>query len=164
VILREAVGKDYPSLARFLNVEVRRLGYEGAFTAQSLARTTKAGLRLVALWDEGMIAAVLGASPIETDTGPGYEVQILVTNRRHPDRIKALDAIVLYACNLAVSERRYRILSERSPESTAVYYGRDYAGMPSTSPQGAVGYGNDGDARDILPVILKRRPEWRISL
>jgi len=158
VILREAVDKDYPPLARFLNVEVRRLGYEGAFTAQSLARRTQVGLRLFGLWDEDVLTASLGAWPIETDRGPGYEVQILVA-----DHIKDLDAVVLYACNISVSEGRYRIHSERAPQSTAAYYGRDYAGMPSSSLEGAI-YRNDGDARAILTVIFNRRPEWRPSL
>ena len=168
MILREATPEDLRPLAAFIKRRFDELGYAAVTTEAHIKSWTSTGLRVVVLWDKGSIAAVLGAHPIETDEGKGSEITLLLTSDDHPDRLKALDAICLYACNLGASERRHFVVSRDDLRHSGMFYGRDQVGMTAQEQGRDTITGkpaelyNTGDVRTIAAAILRRRPEWRL--
>lgn len=162
LIIREARKDDVKPLVAFCNKVWTQLGMPWEATLDRVLRMQEQEFRTIVLYDgKGMVAA-LTAHPIETDRGPGYEVPMFAVDQERPDRLKLLDAISMYACNVAMSEGR-RVVS--SPSLKAVpgpAYGKEFVGMESEDMGDS--YRQTGDARDIIKAILARRPEWRTSL
>ena len=160
MILREATPDDLPPLLALCKKAWTGLGIPFDTDIDRFQKWA-AGARIVVLYDTAGLAASLGARSIETDRGPGFEVGLFVVDPDHPDSVKALDALSLYACNLALADQRPIVLSH-DPKRTPVIYGRDLVGMDAQD------YGDRiqqiGDATTIAQRILERRPEWRPSL
>jgi hypothetical protein len=116
--------------------------------------------RIVVLWDGDALPAALIAHPIEAVRGPGYEIKAFIVDQARADKIKLLDAISMYACNIAAAEGRRVVVSARPKAVTGVVYGRDVLRMHADDRPTEV-Y-QTGDAQAIIKNILDRRPEWRL--
>jgi hypothetical protein len=103
--------------------------------------------------------AALCALALETDRGPGYEIITFVVDQDRPDKIKLLDAISIYACNIAMSEGRPVVVSRRDKRIQAAVYGRDTLKMETREEPWEIT--QLGGAQAIIKNILDRRPEWR---
>lgn len=170
MIVREATDEDLPALAQFTHARLVALGYKPAISTEWLQDQRAVGYRLMALWDQGMIAAVLGGRPFDSADGPGYNISLFLANPDHPNPLKALDAVAFYSCNIAMSEGRPIVTVTRDLAMAGLIYGRDYAGMKAQDAGHHPITGetthlhSTGDATTITKAILVRRPEWVLSL
>ncbi len=158
MILREATPDDLRPLLRLAKKAWTRLGVPFD-TDIDRFRKWADQVRIVVLYDAGRLAAALGGRPFDTEHGPGFEVVLFVVDPDAADKIKLLDAVSLYARNIAVSEGRYAVLS-RSYNLTPTLYGRDTLRMDAVDARSRVE--QTGDARTLAHRILERRPEWRL--
>ena len=119
--------------------------------------------RIILLYEGERLLAALGAHPLETDRGQGYEVTVFVVDPTlsADKRLELLDAASLQACNIALSEGRRVVMSRPFNAEGRTLYGSDKVGM-------TYGAGYDGqqwgDALTINAAILERHPEWARSL
>ncbi len=165
MILRDATSDDFRPLLALCRKAWTHLGLAFDTDAARLRRWAT-GRRLVILTDTDdltqadAILAALAAAPIETDRGPGYAVDLFVVDPENSDKVTLLDAISLYACNLALADRRPIITSRWHTTTPGIRYGRDLAGMDA-APDGADRMIQVQDAAVIAERIIERRPEWR---
>ena len=168
--LRRATVADLPALAAFANRELECIGVRHTITADYL-RAIRDSARFHLLEEEGVISAALCAVPIQTADGPGFQITLLLVASDHPDTIRALDAISLYGCNVALSQG-CRVIVAQLPVKAATAYGysRDMIGLATenagvdTRTGALAAVRQQGDARAIIERIFERRPEWRLSL
>lgn len=167
MILRQATEADAHPLAVFLATE---LGDASPRMSPALLRDRiqQGFLRLVHLEEEGKVAAVLGASHIQTDDGPGWFIRLLVPAHDHPDKIRALDAVCLYAMNIGASEG-VTVVTSVATNRDQFYYGRDLLGMTPSQQGTNVKTGKPdgtfwqrGHIKAMMQRIFDRRPEWRL--
>lgn len=159
MILREATDDDLPPLLRLAKKAWTRLGIPFG-TDIDRFRKFAAGARIVVLWDNLGLTAALAARPIETDRGPGLEVVFFVVDPDASDKTQLLDAVSLYACNLALADQRPVIVSRWRKSTPGLRYGRDLVGMDAHD-EGGDRVQQIGHAATIARRILERRPEWR---
>lgn len=161
MILRELVERDVPAMVELCGREWVRLGVSAGASADRFRdMIAHQRYRIVGALEGGQLVAVLVAHPIKTDQGPGYTVRALVVDHVHPDTLLLLDAVALYACSLALSEGRRVVVSEWSPRTPGIRYGRDVLGFETVREYGRVR--QTGDAQAVVRSILGRRPEWRL--
>jgi hypothetical protein len=162
VILREATPDDLRPLMALCKKAWTQLGIRHDTTIDAF-RDLHRQARLVVLYEGRDLLAGLGALRIDTADGPGFEVILLVVDQDHLDRLQLLDAISLFAANVARSEGARIVLSRRRRGLAAARYGRDFVGMTNIA-----GPTDDirqvGDTDTIIQRIFERRPEWRTSL
>lgn len=173
MIVREATDTDLKPAARFMHERLSALGVSNVTPTPNRIRSLQSrGYRLLLAFDPDWrskdIAAFLAVRPCETHLGGGYTVLEWAAHADYPDAFLALDAVCLFGVNIAVSEGRHYIKGD-GPLFHTFAYGAS-VGM-ETTVEGRDGatkepsyWRNTGDARDIMVAILKRRPQWRISL
>ena len=170
MILREATRDDLRPLAALCLRSWPRLGAPHRTDALAWLRALRGtGGRITVLWQDGQLLAAVIARPVETDRGGAYHIPAWVVDQDRADWLALADAIVLYSCNIAMSEGRRIVLSERDPRATGAYYGRDLLGMEAEdvgvdTAGGPSGLHQRGDAQAIAQAVLDRNPEWRSSL
>ncbi len=117
--------------------------------------------RIVVLWQDDQLVAALVAIPIATDRGPGFEIKAFVVDQDLQDKTTLLDALSLYAMNIALAEGRTIVVSHRPRRIAGTVYGRDKLGMDTTRGDDAyihqIGY-----APDMMARIFQRHPEWQL--
>lgn len=158
MILREATTDDLWPLMALCKKAWTHLGIP---FDTDLPRFKKwaAKVRTVVLYDDTGLTAALAARHAETDRGPGFEVVLFVVDPDASDKIKLLDAVSLYACNLALADQRPIIISRWRKTTPGVRYGRDLVSMDARD-DGADRVQQIGHAQTIAQRILARRPEW----
>ena len=168
--LRRATAADLPALAAFANRELECIGVRHTITADYL-RSIRLSARFHLLEEEGVITAALCAVSIETADGPGVQITLLLVASGHPDPVRALDAISLYGCNVALSQGRPVIVAQLPVKAATAYvYSRDFLGLETqdagidTRTGAVAAVRQQGDAQAIMERIFERRPEWRLSL
>ena len=170
MILRRATAADLPALAAFAKRELECVGIRHTITADYL-RAIRSSARFHLLEEEGVISAALCAVPIQTADGPGFQITLILVASSHPDPVRALDAICLYGCNVALSQG-CRVIVAQLPVKAAVAFGysRDHLALRTedagidTRTGAVAAVRQQGDAQAIIKRIFERRPEWRLSL
>jgi hypothetical protein len=162
IILREATGDDLLPLARLCHLAWTAGGitYDTTDVRDRFDRLRVQGTRIIVLYDGNAMLAALTAYPIDTPQGPGHAVDTFVVHPDAPDKLLLLDALTLYACNIAMSERR-PIVTSRRPKTATTTYGITQVGMDAQDKGGETL--QTGAADVIIARILERRPQWRLS-
>lgn len=160
VILREATEADLRPLHDLAVKAWRQLKIPVDTNIDRFRRLRDTGYRIIVLYDAGQLLAALIAHPLETDRGPGYTVAMLVVDHERPDRMTLLDAISMYACNIALSEGRTVVVSEWSKTTPGVRYGRDILSFDTEDAFERVR--QTGDAQAVVANILGRHPQWQL--
>lgn len=162
-MLREATTDDLRPLHDLAVKVWAQLGIPYDTSLDRFSDLKAHGSRIVVLYDSADLVAALTAHPLETDRGPGFEIKAFVVDQDHPDRLKLLDALSLYALNIGLSAGRGIVVSRRDRRIRGVVYGRDHLGMDAAQGDGSY-ITQWGNAPDMMKRILDRRPEWRTSL
>ncbi len=167
MILQPAIEADATKLFTFIVGEMSAT--DSRMSPAFLQERIKMGYpRLVYLEEEDKVAAVISGTSIHTEEGSAWMIGLLIVAHDHPDKIKALDALCLYAMNISISEGIHAIYSV-DRERDGFIYGRDMLGMAAAQqgtnvrtgkPSGI--YWQSGNVEDMMEHILKRRPEWRL--
>ncbi len=160
VIVREATDADLEPLLALCKREWTRLGTPYTIDIDRLRRFQEQRFRIMVLYDGKEMVAAIMAHPRETDRGPGHTVDILVVLHKRPDRMALMDAISMYACNIAVSESRRVVFSVWRKTTPGVRYGRDLLDFDTDDQLGDVQ--QTGDAQAVIANILSRHPEWSL--
>jgi hypothetical protein len=168
VILREATPDDLSPLLRLCRKVWAQLGVPFDTNLDRFSSLEAGGFRIVVLYDSppasdgpADLAAALMAHPLETDRGPGFEIKAFVVDQALADKTTLLDALSLYAMNIAAAEGRYAVLSRRPRRTHGTVYGRDKLGMDATQGDDAYIH-QTGQSKDMMAHILKRHPEWQL--
>ena len=162
MILREATDKDLPQLATFCDKVWKQLGIEATLPLSRFQDRKADRVRFFVLFEDDEMQAALGGSPFRSVDGDGYNIWLFTVNQKHRDRMKMLDAVVLYCCHIAISEGNTRIVSVRRPGQAGTLLYGDTVGM-SSEPKPGDHIDRIGDAKAMMKAILDRRPEWQIS-
>ena len=160
MILREATEADLRAL-HDLAVKVWRQLDIPFDTSLARFRDLRRSARIVVLYDADAMLAALVASSIATDRGPGFEIKTFVVDQTLKDKTTLLDALSLYALNVAVSEGRHAVISRRPRRIHGTVYGRDKLGMDGTQDDDAYIH-QVGNASDMMKRILDRHSEWQL--
>jgi hypothetical protein len=160
VIIREATDADIRPLHDLAVKAWTQLAIPFDTNIDRLRRLQQQRFRIIVLYDGSEIVAALTAHPLETDRGPGYTVAMFVVDQERPDRMTLLDAIAMYACNIAMSEGRRIVVSEWSKATPGVRYGRDILAFQTQDMFDHVR--QTGDAQAVIANILRRHPEWQL--
>lgn len=169
VCLREATRDDLPPLLRLCEKVWAQLGVPFDTGLAHFHALEGHGFRIVVLYDSppasggtADLVAALTAHRLETDRGPGFEIRSFVVDQDRADKVKLLDALSFYSCNIALSEGRHVVLSRRDKRIPGTVYGRDLVDMETQDHDAHIL--QIGDARAIIQRIFQRRPKWRTSL
>ena len=160
MILREATDADLRPLLALCKKVWTQLNIPHDTSVDRFRGLQRQRFRIVVLWDADAMVAALIAHPLETDRGPAYEIKAFVADPDHPDRLRLIDALSLYALNIAMSEGRRIVVSSRIKGLAATFYGRDLLGMAMTDR--GFDLHQVGHAPDMMRRILGRHPEWQL--
>ncbi len=161
MILREATDDDLPPLHDLARKVWTQLDIPFDTSLERFRALQRGRFRIIVLWDGKAMPAALIAHPIETDRGPGMEIATFVVDQERPDKLNLLDALSLYAMNIAASEGRYIVVSIRPRRTKGTVYGRDRLGM-ETLPTHSDQVHQIGHSAGMMAHILARRPEWQL--
>lgn len=161
MILREATTDDLRPLHDLAVKVWRQLEIPFDTSLDRFRHLKDGGFRIIVLWHEGEMAAALMAYPLETDRGPAYEIKAFVVDQTLKDKTTLLDALSLFALNIAVSEGRHVVVSRRPRRIAGAVYGRDKLGMDASMGDDAYIH-QAGHAPDMMRRILDRHPEWQL--
>lgn len=161
-----APADDRTPIIAFFKRELEALGYaQHRFTQDEMPSEEAIGTRWMTLQEDGEITAALGLWPTTPDVS--YVVPYLVVAGDHPDKVKALDALVLWGSNQLAGEGVKLIYTLEAPAGDDPRAGSAWATVhsglkidPLTLDSGA----RTGTPQDLIDAILTRRPEWRTSL
>lgn len=166
MILREATAADLPLLLAFLQEQLPAWGYQRKLTAKVIGLWRSSGFRFAVVYENDSISAALMMRHTETDKGPAVEILIWIVAFDCPRKLLAFDTLAYWGCNLMRSEG-YRIVFSRRETARAQFDAAGHFGMTVVDE----GYGDSpvsllqwGDTEKVIAHILKRRPEWQISL
>jgi len=160
MITKEAVDADFADVATFLRRELRAWGFD-SHTSEVRVRALfmSSRRRFTLLREEGIIVAVGAMHPIETKRGSAYQMVVLVSSFAHPDRVRVLDRLSLFICNLLRSEGIH-ILISRSPDHPHIASLFNRYGVVTDSGIDGLRWGS---TETTIANIFRERPEWRPS-
>ena len=161
MILREATATDLPPLHALATKVWTQLAIPFDTNVDRFRRLRGTGFRIIVLYDADQLVVALIASPLETDRGPGFEINAFVVDQDLQDKTTLLDALSLYAMNIALSEGRAAVVSRRPRSIAGAVYGRDKLGMDTTLSHANTIH-QIGHAPDMMARILARHPEWQL--
>ena len=161
MILREATRDDLQPLLALCKKAWTRLGIPFDTNIDRLRQLREQRFRIIVLYDADAILAALIAYPIATDRGPGFEIKAFLVDQDLHDKTTLLDALSLYAMNIALAEGRAVVLSRRPRRTRGTVYGRDKLGM-DTALSDANTIHQIGHAPDMMQHILDRHPQWQL--
>ena len=160
MILREATAADLPPLLALCKKVWTQLSVPYDTSLDRFRRLLSQRFRIVVLYDGEKMLATLIAHPLETDHGPAFEIHAFVVDQTLKDKTRLLDALSLYALNIAMTEGRRIVLSHRPKAITGPTYGPDKLGM--TTHDDGTHIHQAGHAPDMMHRILDRHPEWQL--
>lgn len=156
MILREATDADLPTLAPFLQRELTAWGFDAHTTTATVRALFRGRRRYAYVTEDDAIVAVGTFHPFQTKRGPAYEIPIFVSSIDHPDKLRVMDALALFICNLLRSEGILHLISHRPDHP---HIAGLYARYGFTIDKGADGL-RWGNTETAIANILTARPEW----
>ena len=158
MILREATAADLPDLAPFLQRELTAWGFNARATVATVRALFMHRRRYAYVTEDDAIVAVGTFHPVETERGPAYEIPIFVSSIDHPDKLRVLDALALFICNLLRSEGILHLITRRPdhPHSAGLHDRYGFLQEEGTDIRYVL-------TETTIANILRARPEWRPS-
>ncbi len=155
MILREATDADLPDLAPFLQRELTAWGFDAHTTTATVRALFAHRRRYAYVIEDDAIVAVGVFHPIETERGPAYEIPIFVSSVTHPDKLRVMDALALFICNLLRSEGILHLTSRRPdhPHIASLYARYGFVQEEGHSFRSVL-------TETPIANVLRERPEW----
>ena len=168
VILREATDDDLRPLHALYIQAWAAKGDTYDLDFDHFRHANASGSRTVVLLDGPDLLATLTATKVATDRGVAFVVTTHMARPDRPDAVNLLDHVSIYALNIGISEGCVIVITRVKPSATT-HYGPDI-GMTTETRGTNVKTGEPaelyrtGDAKRMLEVLIKRNPEWELSL
>lgn len=160
MIVREATEKDLKPLTALCKKVWTHLAISFDTSIDRFRHLLSQRFRIVVLYDgKKMIAAII-AHPLETDRGAAYQIHGFIIDQTLRGKTALLDALSLYALNIAMSEGRSIVVSHRPKAIAGSLYGPDKLGMEAQEDDDHVH--QFGHAPDMMARIFDRHPEWSL--
>lgn len=157
---------------KFAQAAKKALDARGYKNAISPARV-KAGIRggsawYPMLWEDGKIIAMVVCTPYNSTKGMGTWIGLLIATKDYPDPIKATDAICLFVGNILASQGKHIIRATLPSGFSPDYYTKmlglevEFTGTDTVTGEKSITFW--GTVESVMTAVLKRRPEWVLSL